>query len=156
MTRRIFPPPVREVSKGHGRSEIRTIQTSTIINDYLDFPYVAQVFKIERVTTNLKNEVTRKEVAYGITSLPPEKADPARLLKLVRGHWYIENGLHWVRDVTFDEDRSQVRTGAGPRALATLRNLAISLFRLHGYNNVARALRLNAWDAHRALALMNL
>lgn len=91
-----------------------------------------------------------------MTSLPPEKADPHRLLKLVRGHWQIENGLHWVRDVTFDEDRSQVRTGMGPRALASLRNLAISLFRLNGYTNVAQALRLHGRNPYRTLALVNL
>ena len=79
-------------------------------------------------------------MVHGITSLTSDRADAARLLALVRGHWAIENGLHWVREVTFDEDRSQVRTGAAPQVLAALRNTAIGLFRLAG----ATAIRPNA------------
>jgi len=79
---------------------------------------------------------------YGITSLAGQsQQDAKRLLELVRGHWKIENALHWIRDVTFDEDRSQVRTGNGPRMLATLRNLAISVLRLAGASSIAKALR---------------
>jgi len=96
------------------------------------------------------------DVAYGITSLTPEQADAARLLRLSRGHWQIENSLFWVRDVTFDEDRSQIRTRAGPQAFATLRNLAISVFRLNGLTNVARALRHHAWNPDHALALVGI
>ena len=120
---------------------MRIIQTSTALNDYIEFPYAAQVCRIERITYKLNGELMRNEVAYGITSLSPEKADAKRLLSLNRGHWCIENRLHWVRDVTFDEDRSQVRVGEGPRVMATLRNLAISLFRLHDIKNTAQALR---------------
>jgi len=90
-------------------------------------------------------------VAYGVTSLP-EGTSPARLLSLVRGHWRIENSLHWVRDVTFDEDRSQVRTGTGPRVMATLRNLAIGLLRVRGCANIAQALRQHAWNPGLAVA----
>ncbi len=86
--------------------------------------------------------------------MPPEKANPKRLLALSRCHWRIENSLHWVRDVTFDEDRCQVRTGAGPRVLATLRNLAISIFRLHGITNIAAGLRRLSWNAERALQMI--
>ena len=82
--------------------------------------------------------------AYAVTSLPPEEADAVRLLNLWRGHWGIENRVHWVRDVTLDEDRSQVRTGAAPQIMAGLRNLTISLLRLTGEPNIAAALRRHA------------
>lgn len=108
------------------------------------------------MTTDLRGENLRQEVAYGVTSLSPEKASPDRVLILNRGHWEIENRLHWVRDVTFDEDHSQVRTGSGPRAMATLRNLVISLFRLKGYTNIAQALRYYSRDPRRALKLIGL
>jgi hypothetical protein len=94
---------------------------------------------------------------YLITSLKPEQASAARLLELNRGHWEIENRWHWVRDVTFGEDHSQVRTGSGPRMMATLRNLAISLVRLaHPAAWVAGALRDLAARPHLALAMLNL
>lgn len=98
----------------------------------------------------------RTETAYGATSLTPKKADAARLLKLNRGHWCIENRLHWVRDVTFDEDRSQVRKGSGPQVLATLRNLAISLFRLNEIKNIAQAVRNCGYNQENALQFIGL
>jgi hypothetical protein len=96
------------------------------------------------------------ETVYGLTSATSQKAGPARLLDLIRGQWSIENGLHWVRDVTFDEDRCQVRTGSGPRVMATLRNLAIGVLRLAGVTNIARGLRWVARAPARALALLGL
>jgi hypothetical protein len=95
-------------------------------------------------------------VAYGITSLPPTAADPARLLALNSAHWAIENRLHWVRDVTFDEDRCRVRKGAGAHVMASLRNVAISLLRLAGAANIAQALRRCAWNRTHALRLIGL
>lgn len=152
----IFPPEYKTFDRGHGRIEVRIIQTSTALNDYIEFPYVAQVCRIERMTYKLNGEFMRSEVAYGITSLPPEKADAKRLLSLNRGHWCIENRLHWVRDVTFDEDRSQIRVGGGPRVMATLRNLAISLFRLHEVKNTAQALRKCSRNVETALNYVGL
>lgn len=152
----IFPPEYKTVDKGHGRIEVRKIQTSTALNDYISFPYAAQICKIERTTYKLNGEFMRSEVVYGITSLSPEEADAQRLLSLNRGHWCIENRLHWVRDVTFDEDRSQVRVGEGPRVMATLRNLAISLFRLHGVKNMAQALRKCSRNVDSALSHVGL
>jgi predicted transposase YbfD/YdcC len=80
----------------------------------------------------------RTEVVYGVTSLNPERATPGRVLDLVRGHWHIENKSHWVRDVTFDEDRSQVRCGSIPQVMAALRNAAIGLLRWAGHTNRGR------------------
>jgi hypothetical protein len=96
------------------------------------------------------------EVVYAVTSLTPEAADAKRLLAINRGHWCIENRLHWVRDVTFDEDRSQVRTGSGPQVMATLRNLAISLLRLQDVNNIAKSLRSFGRNPERAIRLLGL
>ena len=99
-------------------------------------------FRIDRYVTKLDGTELRTEQVYGVTSLVGTTKDAAaRVLALVRGHWRIENSLHWVRDVTFDEDRSQVRKGNGPRVMATLRNLAISVLRLAGASSIAKALR---------------
>jgi hypothetical protein len=95
-------------------------------------------------------------VAYGISSLVPEKASPERLLAIVRGHWEIENRLHWVRDVTFDEDRSRVRTGVGAWVMASLRNLAIGLVRWAGGTNIAASLRHLSQRAKTTLRLIGL
>jgi len=152
----IFPPAYVEEEKGHGRIEKRKIQTTTILNDYVEFPHVEQVCRIERITCNLAGEQRFREVAYAVTSLSPEAADSKRLLCINRGHWCIENRLHWVRDVTFDEDRSQIRTGEAPRAMATLRNLAISLFRLHGLKNIAQTLRAFSRKSEKAIQLLGL
>jgi predicted transposase YbfD/YdcC len=97
---------VRTVDMGHGRIEMRNLTTSTALVGYSDWPGVAQVFEVGRHVIEKKTGKERVEVVYGVTSLPPERATPARLLELVRGHWAIENKSHWVRDVTFDEDRS--------------------------------------------------
>ena len=107
----------------------------------MDFPYTAQVFVIQRESTEIATQKSRTETVYGITSLTKEAANPERLLSLSRNHWSIENRLHWVRDVTFDEDRCRIRKGAGAQVMATLRNLAISLLRMAGATNIAKALR---------------
>ena len=109
---------------------------------------------LTRHVTDLEGGKPRTEVCYAITSLDAARADPTRLGVLVRGQWQIENRAHWVRDVTFDEDRSQVRTASGPQVMACLRNLAISLLRLAGEANIAAGLRNTAWDRSRAFALL--
>lgn len=131
--------------------EVRSLWTSTALRDYLDFPYAAQVFALRREVTEIVSQKQRNEIVYGLSSLPPARATPARLLSLNRSHWTIENRLHWVRDVTFDEDRSRVRTGAGAQVMATLRNLIISLLRLAGAQYIAPALRRCARSVHLAL-----
>jgi len=104
--------------------------------------------------TTLDGTPTHHEIVFGLTSLPPARADAARLLALHRGHWGIENRVHWIRDVTFDEDRSQVRTAAGPHVMASLRNLAISLLRMAGCRNIADGLRACAHAVPRPLRLL--
>ena len=145
-----------DVTKGHGRIETRAIWTSTDLVGYTAFPFAAQVFRIERTVTTLQGRPKHHEIVYGITSLSPARADAARVLTLNRSHWGIENRLHWVRDVTFDEDRSQVRTGAGPQVMASLRNLAITLLRLAGCTNIAAGLRRCARQVVRPLRLLGL
>lgn len=105
------------------------------------FPYVEQSFRIDRVRSTLSGELISKETVYGITSQTPQKASPACILQQNREHWSIENSSHYVRDVTFDEDRSRIRKGSGPQVMATLRNLAIGLLRLTGVKNIAQGLR---------------
>jgi len=157
----LFPPQHETIDKGHGRIEQREIWTSVAINDYVEFPHVGQVFCIRRTTTDLEGNVVKgrkstTEVAYGLTSLSPDKASPADLLAYNRGHWQIENRLHHVRDMTYDEDRSQVRKGRRPHAMATLRNVAISLLRLAGAKNIAAATRHIGWRNERSLRLLGL
>ena len=151
-----FPPPHETCDKGHGRLEIRRIWTSTELNDYVDFPYVAQVFCLQREATDLSTGKFRSETVYGLTSLTWQKAGPRRLLSLNRCHWCIENGLHYVRDMSFDEDRCRIRKCAGAQVMASLRNLAISLLRLAGGVNVAAALRFCARHQLRGLRLIGL
>lgn len=126
------------------------------MNGYLQFPYAAQVFSIQRHTTEIPAQKHRSETVYGITSLTPQQASPDRLLHLSRGHWSIENRLPWVRDVTFDEDRCRVRTGAGAQVMASLRNLAISLLRMAGARYIAPALRRCARLGPQVLRLIGL
>ena len=156
MSSGLFPPQHETVDKGHGRLEVRRIWTSTELNGYLDFPHCGQVARIERLTTETRTGQVRHDDATIITSLSPHQASPARLLELVRGHWSIENRSHWVRDVTFDEDRSQVRTGQGPRMMAILRNLAIAILRLLGFASVPRGLRHFARRPRLALNALGL
>lgn len=146
------PPQAVQTNKRGGRVEQRQLWASDLLVGYSSWPHLAQVCRmVRRVTREGK---TRSEVAYAVTSLPPGEATPARLLALWRGHWGIENRVHWVRDVTMDEDRSQVRTGAAPQVMAALRNLTISLLRLAGVPNIAEALRRNAAHPREALALI--
>jgi predicted transposase YbfD/YdcC len=147
---------VRTVDIGHGRIETRKLTTSAALVGYSDWPGLAQVFEVGRHVVTQKTEQERVEVVYGVTSLRPERATPQRLLELVRGHWGIEHKSHWVRDVTFDEDRSQVRCGHIPQMMAALRNTAIGLLRWAGHTNIAAACRRLAAQPAHALALIGI
>jgi predicted transposase YbfD/YdcC len=141
-------PAHSQTQTGHGKRTTRTIKVASA-PDWIGFPGAKQVAQVRRtVTTNGKKSI---EIVYLITSADPVSTPPATLAAWVQGHWRIENRLHWVRDVTFDEDRSQVRTGQAPRVMATFRNVAISLLRLAGWDNIAAALRHHAWHPERAL-----
>jgi len=145
---------VETTDKGHGRLETRAIWVSQRC-PYLNFPYVQQVARIERRRLRLKDHTEQRETIFCITSLSPEKADATRLLQLNRDHWSIENRLHYVRDRTFDEDRSQVRKRAAPHMMASLRNLAIRLLRLAGATtNIAVATRFFMRHTDRAMELL--
>jgi predicted transposase YbfD/YdcC len=146
----------RTVDLGHGRIEQRNLTTSEALVGYSDWPGLAQVFELGRHVITQKTTEERVEVVYGVTSLSPERGTPARLLDLVRGHWQIENKSHWVRDVTFDEDRSQVRCGNIPQVMAALRNTTIGLLRWAGYTNIAAACRRLAAQPEQALALIGI
>jgi predicted transposase YbfD/YdcC len=141
------------VERGHGRADDRRhLVASTDLAGYLDWPGAAQVFRLER--TWRAGGTTHRQLTYGITSLPPAVADAARLLALKRGHWRIENRLHRTKDVTLGEDASSIRLGAGPMALAVLRDTALSLLRLTGCRAVAARLRHYAQFPAQAVALL--
>ncbi len=118
------------------------------------WPHLQQVCRLERRRT-VKGQ-QQVQVSYVITSLPATAAGARRLLALCRGHWGIENRVHWVRDVTFDEDRSQIRVGAAPQVMAGLRNLVISLVRRAGHSNVAAALRRHNAHLREAFTMVGL
>lgn len=128
------------VNKGHGRIEKRVLLTSTLLNDYLDWPAVAQVFRLDTYVQHANGKHTH-QVVYGLTSLPPEKASPARLLNLIRRYWGIESGLHYRRDVTLREDATRLSVGSAGQFMAILNNLVIRLALLRGKGNLAKALR---------------
>ena len=125
------------------------------------FPGARQAIQITRRTRPVRARAGqrgkwRTETVYAITDLPPHQARPDELASWIRGHWQIENGLHWVRDVTFAEDLSQIHTGNGPQVMATLRNLVISLHRLAGATNIAAALRHHGRDATQPLRMLKI
>jgi predicted transposase YbfD/YdcC len=138
------------VEKGHGRLEKRTITVSSLLAGYSEWPHGAQVFKVESQRTDALGR-TQHEVRYGITSLPTSLADPNRLLHLVRGHWGIENGLHYRRDATMREDHGQLRMGQAPHLLAVLNNTAWGLLARSGATNLAQARREFAYQFDKAL-----
>ncbi len=128
-----------ETNKGHGRVEYRRLRASPRLKDYLDWPGLQQVCVLERVRKVGGRE--QRETVFAITSLPPRRARAARLLELARGHWGIENRVHWVKDVVLGEDGCRVRTGDGPQVLSGLRNAALRLLHGNGLHKIAEALR---------------
>lgn len=138
----------------HGnRWEIRQLQATAVLNDYLEWPEVGQVCRITRHTQGPAE--TTSEVRFGITSLGAA-VEPRTLLRYARGHWEIENRLHYVRDVTLGEDASQVRKGAAPQVMAALRNVVVSVLRSLGESNIAAALRRIGWTPGAALRILGL
>lgn len=154
-----LPPPqtTKVVNGQHGRIEVRQIAVSPALNDYLDWPDVQQVFRLTRQRTRTKDGRRSQETVYGLTSLSAAEASPNQLIDITRAHWAaIENGIHWVRDVVMGEDACSVRTASAPQTFAALRNLAITLARLAGFDSITAAIDIcaaNPEDALRLLAL---
>jgi predicted transposase YbfD/YdcC len=142
------------VHKGHGRIETRTLMVSTELNDYLNWPGVAQVFRLERTRWHPRYRGKTRQVIYGLTSLSPQQAPPDKLLGLVRKYWGIENGLHYRRDVTLQEDATRLTVGNSGQNMAILNNLVIGLCSKQGFRNLASARRLFNAKPDRALALL--
>jgi len=151
---------VWETEQGHGRVENRWLLVlpvpETAPEALRTWPRAAQIFVVERQIWKKKQRRGQRELVYGITSLSSAQAGPADLLRLVRGHWRIETRSHYIRDVTFDEDASLVRTGRLPQVLALFRAVAISRFRADGVRNIAKETRrvaAQAWDCLRLLGI---
>ena len=140
--------------KGHGRVDIRSIRVSSELKGYSDWPGLEQVFEIRRRWQS--KGAWHEAVRYGVTSLPATIAIPARLLKLKRGHWTIENSLHYVKDVTMGEDKSTVHCDNGPKIMAALRNTAVSLLRHAGFSTIAARMRYNSTHPQAALEVLSL
>lgn len=159
---------VREPKVHHGRQEERMVwawadpEILRIVGCSGErgepWPHLRQICRVERRRTKMRQgqpvAAPEIEVSYAITSAPPERADAHLLQQVLRGHWGIENRLHYVRDMAWDEDRSQVRSGAAPQTLAAVRNLALALLRRVGCANVTAALRTNAGRPQRAVDLV--
>ena len=138
----------------HGRLEERTITVSSMLNDYLDWPSVQQVFKLDRHFIHSVTAKVHQETQYGITSLKPDQANPEKMLELVRSEWAIENKLHFRRDVTFSEDKTRMTRNAIARSMSIINNLVIALFNKHGFANHAQARRIFCATPASALALI--
>jgi predicted transposase YbfD/YdcC len=144
----------KTVEKQVGRLEERSITTSSLLNEYLDWPHLGQVFRLERRTTCLATGRVECEVQYGLTSLSAQAASPERLLGVVRSEWGIESGLHYRRDVTFQEDQTRMTQKPMGRVMAIINNLVIGLLNNQGYDNHAHARRVFDAFPDQALALI--
>ncbi len=143
----------RARARGHGRTEQRLIEVAPATG--ITFPGATQVFRITRYTGGLDGQRHRKEVVHGITNLTATQADPDRLAALIRGHWAIENSVHWVRDMTYREDAHRARTGNAPTVLACIRNLVTTALRLTGAVNIAAARRAATLNPSAILRLLH-
>ena len=144
------------VEKGHGRQEWRTLVASSDLAAYSDWPHLTQVFRLERERLIVASGKREREVVYGLTSLPATRASAADLLRFSRAHWGIENGLHYRRDVTFQEDATRLTQGHAGRVMAALNNLVIGLLCRAGFTNHAAARRRCAADLPFSLTLLAL
>jgi predicted transposase YbfD/YdcC len=145
------------VNGGHGRIEKRSIQTSALLNGYVDWPGSGQVYRLERTLTWMRRGQaikTSQDVEYGITSLTRTKASAQRVLQVRRQHWLVETGLHYRRDVTFHEDATRMTQGTAGRLLAMIHNLVLGLIKQAGYRNAAQARRYFDGHIDQAFALL--
>ena len=151
---RRIPVAARQHGRGHGRQEHRTLKAAAAAAG-LGFPHAAQAICLTRQVRPLDGGRWQTVTVYAITSLDAHQATPAQLAAWIRGHWQIE-ALHHLRDVSYGEDASQIRTGSGPQAMATLRNLAIGILKTAGHTSIAAACRHHARDATRTLETLGL
>jgi predicted transposase YbfD/YdcC len=135
------PPNFTTTDGDHGRREIRKIWVTTELNACLNFPHVGQAFMVERLTRDNKSGKERADIAYGITSKPPDLATAQHVLQDNRGHWAIENSCHYIIDWNYDEDRSRIRCGHGPENVTRLRRFAVSIIKRKGVRSVAQKMR---------------
>jgi predicted transposase YbfD/YdcC len=142
------------IDKGHGRIEKRTLRTTTILTKQQEWAGLKQGFEIVRERT--EKGKTTVEVVHGITSLSPKRADARRLLELTRGHWGIENGLHYRRDVTMGEDASRICAGVAPQVMAALRNSIIHVLSEVAAPSLASAIRSMGNCLTKALGILGL
>jgi predicted transposase YbfD/YdcC len=140
--------------KGHGRIEVRTLTTSSQLNEFLDWPFLQQVFKLERQTLLLKSGRTRHQVVFGVTSLSAEQASPSQLLQMIRSYWQIENHLHYPRDVTLREDQTRFKSRSAAHIMAIINNLTLALIATAAFPFVPAARRFFAAFPDRALCLL--
>ena len=141
-------------NKGHGRLEVRTLTTSSQLNDFLDWPFLQQVFKLERSITFQKTGQTRHEIIYGITSLSAEQTSPKQLLKMLRSYWGIENGLHYRRDVTLHEDETRFTKDSAAHIMSIINNIVLGLIARTEHQFVPSARRYFAANLEDAFALL--
>ncbi|MGP4994967.1 transposase [Glutamicibacter ardleyensis] len=127
----------RTIGTKNGPRTIRTVKSVTVTTG-ISFPHAAQAMQFTRKSRSLGSTKWHLETVHALLSLPTDLAGPRELGACIQGHWGIENGLHWRRDVTWMEDKSRVRTGNAPHAMATLRNIAITLLKNLGYKNLAK------------------
>ncbi len=145
---------VQQTSKGHGRLETRTLSASADVKGYLDWPGLEQGLCLERRVIQLATGEIATEVAYGLTNLSPNQLALPLLLERWRGHWGIENRLHWPKDVVLKRDASRVRTAQAPMILATLRNALVSFVRALGFASVSQGRRHFALNFDDAVAFI--
>jgi len=134
-------PDACETNTGHGRIETRRIWTTTQLNGYLEFPYVAQAFVIEREVIQKRTGAVSCETVYGITSQAEYDAKAIDLLHINRGHWCIENSCHYILDWNYDEDRCRIRSQYGPENISRMRRFAISVIKAISSKGVAETMR---------------
>jgi hypothetical protein len=149
-------PTVQQVTKGHGRVETRILSASVDLKGYVDWPGVEQALRLERRILALATGHTSVEIEYGVLSLAPEQIALSTVLSRWRGHWSIEDKLHWSRDVLMGEDASRVRSGAAPQTLAALRNTVISLVKRLGHSSVSAARRHFALNLDESLSIVGI
>jgi predicted transposase YbfD/YdcC len=142
------------IEKGHGRIEQRRLVATSLLKGYMQWPWLEQVFKIEREIEEISTGKKRSEVSYGVTSLTREEATAKRLMEIVRGHWGIENGLHYRKDKTMREDGCRLRIGEAAQVMAVINNLIIGLVLRQGTRNLAEARRIYSAYPLEALNLI--